>query len=208
MLNTKEVKRLYSLAKQDDLDFSPEFINRFSSRNPEVRELKSAVNKYLTDKLAAKSNIPTITLPWSEMKVEYIPNWPSDMKFKPVSMLNTKEVRRLYSLAKQDDLDFSPEFIKRFSSRNPEVHELKTAVTKYLTYKLARKLKVSGIRIPWSDIKAGDIINWPSDVKLMSSSLMNSEEVKSLYSLAKKDLLDFSPGLIDRLRERQSSNKG
>ena len=89
-------------------------------RPPFIKQLKSYVKNFLVDKLATKSNIPTTTLPWSEMKVEDIPNWPSDMNFKPVSMLNTEEVKRLYSLAKQGDLDFSPAFINRFGKSSAQ----------------------------------------------------------------------------------------
>ena len=75
--------------------------------------------------------------------------------------------------------------------------ELRSAVTKYLTDKLAKKLKMSSIRMPWSIMKTGDIINWPSDVRFIPVNKLNTEEVQRLYSLTKEEYQGW-----ERLYER------
>ena len=62
------------------------------------------------------------------------------------------------------------------------------SVTNYLTQKLARDLNVDSVRLlPWSEMTAGDIINWPSDVKFIPAYKMKTKVMKSLYELEKAD---------------------
>jgi hypothetical protein len=85
----------------------------------------------------------------------------------------------------------------------PEIVKLRSDVTKYLAEKLAKKLNVSSIAIPWSKMKAGDIINWPSDVGFIPVYNMSINEVRRLYKLTKDGLLDFSPEFLGRFEIRQ-----
>jgi restriction endonuclease S subunit len=197
-MKASELKRLHELAKANLLDFSPEFISRFNSVTGHSRgELQSYVAKYLAAKLGKKLKMSSIRIPWSDIKAEDIINWPSDLKFMSVHQMNTEQVKRIYSLAKQDDLDFSPEFINRFSSRKAiKVHELRSQVTKYLAAKLAKTLNVSSIKIPWSKMKAGDIVNWPPNLEFVPVYEMNLQAIEMLHTLAKDDQLDFSPEFL------------
>jgi DICT domain-containing protein len=54
--------------------------------------------------------------------------------------------------------------------------------------------------VPWSKLKVGDIMNWPSDVKLMSVWQMNAEEVKRLHQLLIQDQLHFSPEFLNKYK--------
>ena len=76
-------------------------------------DLRSEVVKYLGDKLAKKLNVPSIKVPWSEMKAEDIINWPQGVEFKTVKKMNNDELKRLHELAKEDQFDFSSKFISR-----------------------------------------------------------------------------------------------
>jgi hypothetical protein len=199
-MNTNDVKKIYALAKEDQLDFSPRFISRLSSHGAhkeKALDIKPYITNYLQDKLAKKLNISSINVPWSQIKTGDIVNWPSDIELIPISQMSTKEVNRLYALAKEDKLDFSSEFLRIYSSnRAGSRNQFQSDITKYLAHKLARKLNVPSIKVPWSQIKSGDIINWPSDVEFMPLSHMKIKEVQRLYALAKADQLDFSPEFL------------
>jgi len=174
------------------------------ARKPHTREeLRAYVTKYLVERLAKKLNVSSITsMPWSKMKVGDILNWPSDVEVKAVYELNTNELQRLHTLVKEDLLDFSPQCISRLRSPSAlsgeELKSFKSYVTKYLKDKLANRLNVFSIKVPWSQLKAGDILNWPTSVEFKVVDKMNKEQVKRLYSLAKQGDLDFSPAFINR----------
>jgi hypothetical protein len=109
-MNLKNVKKLQKLAKEDLLDFSPEFISRF--KITENQNFRLDIRNYLEAKLARKLNVPGIKIYWSRMKAEDIINWPPDIEFRSIYRLSTWKVRKLQELAKQDLLDFSPEFLR------------------------------------------------------------------------------------------------
>jgi hypothetical protein len=67
--------------------------------------------------------------------------------------------------------------------------------------KLANKLNVPSFKLPWSEMTAKDIINWPSEVEFIPISKMKMVEVKILHKLAKADRLDFSPEFINQFKE-------
>jgi hypothetical protein len=74
---------------------------------------------------------------------------------------------------------------------------LKSDIIKYLADKLAKKLNASSVKIPWSKMKEGDILNWPPGLKFMPISEMNTNELKRLHELIKKDKLDFSSEFLE-----------
>jgi hypothetical protein len=117
--------------------------------------------------------------------------------------MNIHEMQRLYHLAKEDLFDFSPEFITQLQIVSLYGDKLRSDITKYLADKLAKKLNVPSIRVPWSKMKAEDIINWPSDLEFVPAHQMNTEDLKLLYKLAVRDLLDFSPKFLDRIGRRR-----
>jgi hypothetical protein len=200
-MTSKDIKKLHKLAKEDKLEFSPEFISRFTLMNDSVKKLRSYVTQYLGVKLAQKLNLPSVNkIPWSQMKEGDIINWPSDVKYGRMSGKNQMELHKLDKLAKEDLLDFSPEFISRFKLmnglKNDSLNKLRSEVAKHLGDKLAKKLNVPSIKVPWSKMKEGDIINWPSDVKFGGISRMNQQELQKLHKLAKDDLLEFSPEFL------------
>jgi hypothetical protein len=202
-MNSTELKKLHELVKKDLLDFTPEFLSQFKIIKKSADELRADLTKYLAEKLAKKLNVSIIQIPWLYMKAGDIINWPPDVKFAPIRNMETMEVKKLNELAKKDLLDFTPEFLSQIKIIKDSGNELRADFTKYLADKLARKLNVSSIRIPWSKMKAGDIINWPQDVKLIPIYNMNMKDIQRLHELVKKDILDFSPGLITRLREEE-----
>ena len=103
--------------------------------------------------------------------------------------------------------DEMPKFAKRPQhdiqnfSLTLERNLLKSEVVKYLHDKLAKRLNVSTVRVPWSKMKAEDILNWPLDVKLISIEKMNFNDLKKLNELARKDKLDFSAEFLGRLQD-------
>jgi hypothetical protein len=202
-MNTNEVKRIYELSKDDQLDFSPGFFGRLKTLNLNGGELKPDIIKYLGDKLAKKLNVPSIKVPWSKMKAGDIINWPSEVQFKPISQINANDVKLLHQFAEKDLLDFSPEFIKSISLKGDK---LRSDITKYLSDKLAKKLNVSSIKVPWSKMKAEDIINWPTNVDFRIIIKMSTEELKRLHALVIKDQLDFSPEFLGRIEQSQLAN--
>jgi hypothetical protein len=195
-----DLKKLHDLVKQDLLDFTPEFISQFKILNDSVNGLRSYVAKYLADKLAKKLNISRIQIPWSNMKPADIINWPSGVKFERIAQMDIKVVQKLNELAKEDLLDFTPEFISQFKIMKDSVDKLRADFTKYLADKLARKLNISRIQIPWSKMKPADIINWPPDVKFKRIAQMNANDLKKLHELVKQDLLDFTPEFLKLLQ--------
>jgi hypothetical protein len=209
MMNINEVKILHKLAKEELLDFSPEFLNRLKLKK---NELRSDVTKYLAEKLAKKLNVPSITIPWSQMKAGDIINWPSDVGFKPVYNMSINEVKRLFKLTKDGLLDFTTEFLGRIKfgrvgNWTVSKKQLRSDVSTYLADKLAKKLNVSRIRLPWSKMKAEDIINWPSDVKFEKPGQMNFYGLEKIHRLSSDDLLDFSPEFLRRRRVQLAEGK-
>jgi hypothetical protein len=166
-------------------------------------ELKSDIAKYLADKLAKNLNVSSIKIPWSKLKKDDLINWPSDVKFDKIYKMNMKELQRVHEQVKKKLLDFSPEFLSRMSDRN----QSRSVVAKYLADKLAKNLNVSSIKIPWSKLKEGDIINWPSDVKFKKIHKMTLDEVENVQELAKKDLLDFSPEVLNFLKSKSTKSE-
>jgi isopentenyldiphosphate isomerase len=221
-IDAAEFKRLYELVKADKLDFSEAFINRLKNpheaKNVKMNlsrdQLKSVIVKYLRDKLSSKLNVPIIRLPWSEMKAGDILNWPPDVELRIVDKLKLKDLERLHELFKADKLDFSPEFLHRIQlermSSNDQysyglLDKIRSEVVRYLQDKLSKKSNVGGLRIPWSGMKPGDILNWPSDVELKRASDLRAVDVKRLHELVKEDKLDFSPEFISRFESERSN---
>jgi hypothetical protein len=204
-ISTDDLEILHELATQDQLDFSTEFIIRLKikrNRDRKRNDLRSTVAKYLGDKLAKKLNVSSISVPWSQIKEEDILNWPSDVQFRTVWELNLNELQRLHKLSKVDQLDFSPKFLSKFQiiSNMPSLKQnVRSNVTKYLTDKLSKTLNVPSIKIPWSEMTAEDIMNWPSDVQFQPFYKMQLKDLKMLNELAKENELDFSPKFL-RLR--------
>jgi hypothetical protein len=171
-------------------------------------DLRSEVVKYLGDKLAKKLNISSIKLPWSRMKAEDIINWPSDVEFKTINRVGMEELKRLHELVKIDKLDFTPEFLSRLQTMSQlSVAKLRSNFAKYLQDKLAKKLNVPSIKVPWSKMKAADIINWPLDVEFLSPGQMNFNDLTKLHGLAVEDKLDFCPEVFKRTRAKLSKSK-
>jgi hypothetical protein len=215
LLSTVDLKRIHELAKDDILDFSPKFLSRFkinSKVNKRRDVLRLEVSQFLLKKLAQKLNLESFKrLPWSEMTAKDIMHWPPEVEFKSFDTMNTEEIRRIYEMVTDDLLDFSPEFISRFkinSKATGERDNLRSDVTKYLGDKLATKLKIERVkRLPWSKMKAGDILNWPPEVEFRKLTLMSAEEVKRLNELAKKDKLDFSSDFLLKLSQRVNGQR-
>jgi hypothetical protein len=177
--------------------------------------MKSDVTRYLEEKLALVLNVPSIkNIPWSSMKEGDIINWPSDVEFKRVYLMNTEEVKKLHTQVRRNQLDFSLKFLRRFKKSLSESQwrsagqrdKLRSAVTNSLKDKLASKLNVPSIDIPWSLMEAGDIINWPSTVKFMSVWQLNVDDLKRIYELVKEDQLDISPKFLSRLGIQTQAN--
>jgi hypothetical protein len=199
-MNTNDLKKLHKLVKADGLDYSPEFLSKLKSISH--HQLKSDVRKYLMHKFTQKLNRPSISIPWSRLEAGDIINWPSDVTFKPVNQLKTKELKRLLKMAKKDVLDFSPEFLNQFNSGMGDLSrdKLRNDITQYLLNKLVNKLGRSRKQIPWSLMKAAHIINWPPDINFAPPYKMNMNEVKRLHQLVKENLLDFTPDFLQELR--------
>jgi hypothetical protein len=167
--------------------------------------MKLDVTRYLVEKLASKLNNPSIKdVPWTSMKEGDIINWPSDVEFKRVYLMNTEEVKKLHTQVRRNQLDFSPDFISGFKiPKNTE--QLKLEVMKYLRVKLASKLNKPSIKIPWSQMKAGDIINWPPTVNFTSVIQISANDIKKIHKLVKEDQLDFSPEFLRRIQATPSN---
>jgi hypothetical protein len=167
-------------------------------------ELKSEVAKYLGDKLAKKINVPSIKVPWSKMKEGDIINWPSDVKFAPISKLKVYEVERLSELAKEDKLDFSLEFLKlkraQFSNYTlwtPEflVQEIETTLCEKLNSGTNKTFR----QVPWSILKKDDMINWPQEIPLKRLPEQWKKHLSLLYRL--KEEIFFSKEFLETLSD-------
>jgi hypothetical protein len=150
-------------------------------------------------------------VPWSQMKAEDIINWPSGMEVKPPKKMSINELKRLHELAKTDQLDFSSEFLrilhKGIIKGNPCVtDEFRTYIAQYLGVKLSKQLNVPSMEVPWSQMTAGDITNWPSGMEVKPPKKMNIKELKRLHELAKEDVLDFSPKFLRRITSNRTAN--
>jgi hypothetical protein len=173
------------------------------------KESRSDIANYLTEKLSKKLNESNITIPWSKMKAQDIINWPPDVKLMSVYRMKVKQLKKILKLVKKDQLDFSPEFLGRFKRRPISKwvllrNQLRTDIAKYLADKLAKKLNVSRIRVPWSLLADGDIINWPSGMKFKRIAQINIRQLNRLYRQVKMDLLDFSPEFVSRFKTLRS----
>jgi hypothetical protein len=216
-MSINEVGRLHKLTKDGLLDFSPEFLASFEIRHVnkwyhnQVDQLKSEVSRYLADKLANNLNVSNIRIPWSEMTGKDIINWPSDMDFIAVSKMKVDELKKLHKLTKDGLLDFTPEFLGRLKfgrlNRANNRDQLRSDVAKYLANKLAKELNVSSVKVPWSKIKAGDIINWPSDLNVNRTRLLSTVALKRLHLLVEQDLLDFSPEFLRHTQRQLAESK-
>jgi hypothetical protein len=96
--------------------------------------------------------------------------------------------------------------LKNHNRKISVLDQLRLDMTRYLHTKLAKKLNAPNITIPWSKMKAQDIINWPPDVEFLSVYHLKINELKKLHELAKKDLLDFAPEFLGRVNKRTSYN--
>jgi hypothetical protein len=214
-LRLEELEHLHQLAKVGKLDFSPEFISRLQlERTPSYDhyiydhysydpKFRSEIVKYLQDKLSSKLKVSIIRIPWSEMKMGDIINWPSAVEYQNVQRMSVDAVRELYELVKADKLDFSPQFINRLQlerkSRHHKNGSLKSEVLQYLQDKLSRHSNSPRMRIPWIMMKAGDILNWPSDVPFGNLEDLSAANVRRLHELVKAKKLDFSPEFLTRI---------
>jgi hypothetical protein len=160
-------------------------------------QLRSDVTKYLADKLAKEMNVTSMQVPWSKMTEDDIINWPSDVKVRPLYQMETCEVRKLHKLVKEDQLDFTPEFLDSFANH---AKQLRSDIKNYIADKLAKKLNVPSMQVPWSKMTGDDIINWPSDVKVRPLYQMETYEVRKLHNLVKEDQLDFTPEFLGRFK--------
>jgi hypothetical protein len=210
-MNTEELRKIHELVQEDKLDFSQEFISRLKIKRKGTGKrvvLKSDVTKYLAKKLAKKLNVESIKVPWSQMTAGDIINWPPEVELKRFDKISSDHQRKIHELAKEDKLDFSQEFISWLKIKRKETDKrvvLRSYLTKYLQDKLAEKLNVESIKkLPWSEMTAKDIINWPPDVELRNVNGMSTADAKRLHELARKGLLDFSQEFISRLETKKS----
>jgi len=180
-------------------------------RTPEIDKLRSDITKHLANKLAKKLNVSSVKVPWSKMKAGDVINWPLDLDFSPISNMSINEVGRLHKLTKDGKLDFTPEFLGwlKFGRLNRANNrdQLRSDVAKYLANKLAKELNVSSVKVPWSKIKAGDIINWPSDLNVNRTRLLSTVALKRLHLLVEQDLLDFSPEFLRHTQRQLAESK-
>jgi cellulose biosynthesis protein BcsQ len=196
-MNTEELVKIHELVKDDKLDFSHDLISQLKNKKKRTNAnvsnvLRSDITNNLGDKLARKLNVERIRIPWSDMTANDLVNWPEQVEFKRFDRMNAEELKKIHELVKEDKLDFSNQFISRLKINSKGFNELRSDIRKYLGEKLAKKLNVDSIRVPWSQMKATDIINWPENVEFKSVEKMGIKDIKILYQLAKNDQLDFS----------------
>jgi hypothetical protein len=219
-----ELKSLHKLVKEDILEFSPEFLRLKESQFSKIKSPKSELQDMIRDietalcnKLNAGSNKSFSRVPWAVLRKGDIINWPKEIPLVWLSTQSKKRLRLLHKL--REKFDFSKDFRKAlykntsFISDFHKAHyrnEVRSDVTKYLRDKLAKKLNVNRIKVPWSEMKAEDIINWPPDMKFKRINVMNKNDLEILQELAKKDLLDFSPEFLKRRHvvNQQRPNNG
>ncbi len=174
-------------------------------------DLRSEVAKYLQDKLAKKLNVSSIKVPWSKMEAKDILNWPENVDFRTVDLININDLKRLHNLIKEDKLDFAPVFLHQLKL-DREINwtryrnQFRSQIVRYFGDKLATKLNLSSRRVPWSQIKAKDIINWPSGLEFKAIKKMPLNDLKKLHELAVEDKLDFSPEFLRRRGVQSSKN--
>jgi hypothetical protein len=89
-----------------------------------------------------------------------------------------------------------PEFLSSFVKRK----ELRSRVAHYLGTKLGQKLRLKYHRLPWSKMKAKDVINWPAHIKFTPLSKIQMNDLIELYELVKKDQLDLSLEFICKFK--------
>jgi hypothetical protein len=177
-------------------------VERISLNN----QLRSEVTNLLAYKLAKRLNNSITNFPWAKMTVEDIINWPSDVKFMPLYKMNVNQLRRLYKLAKQDRLDFSPEFIRfkerqlarsRFLKREAQdlIRDIETSLFNKLNSGTNKTFK----RVPWSLLKKNDIINWPDGIPFVRLSLHSNTRLKLLHKL--RVVISFSEDFLKRLSD-------
>jgi hypothetical protein len=173
-------------------------------------ELKSEMTNYLSKKLAQRLNVDSIKyLPWKKMAAGDIINWPQEVEFQRFDSMNAEELIKIHELVKDDKLDFSHDLISRLKYMKKGSHNsqiicetkvLKSDIRKYFGDKLAKKLNIKSVkRLPWSQMKAEDIINWPENVEFKSVAKLGLKDLKILYELAKKDQLDFSSEFLSKV---------
>jgi hypothetical protein len=85
-------------------------------------------------------------------------------------------------------------------TKTPLRNGLTALIGRYLADKLAKRIKWSSAYLPWSEMKAEDIANWPSDVAFLPIYQMHVTDLKKVYKLVQEDLLDFSPEFLSRLQ--------
>jgi hypothetical protein len=196
---------------KDQLQFSPKFLSELKKSLSEsqqkgasdIDQTRLALIKSLRDKLASKLNKPSIKIPWSQMEAGDIINWPPTVDLTKPIKLNKNELKTIHELAMKDQLDFSAEFLRRIQRTRSiaNLKKLQHIVGHSLKDKLAIHLTDPSIReVPWSQMKAGNIINWPADVKLMSVWQMNAEEVKRVHQLLIQDQLHFSSEFLNKYK--------
>jgi hypothetical protein len=124
------------------------------------------------------------------MGAEDIINWPSDVRFVPVYKMNTDEVKRIYELVKDDQLDFSPGLIsglrehlaksKLSRSINENIiRDIEVALCNQLNARTNKKFK----KVPWTMLKKEDIINWPKKIPVVRLSQHRRERLNLLHKL-------------------------
>jgi hypothetical protein len=188
----------------EDHDFKKEKSAHYRDYRDEVR---SYILKYLVDKLSRKLNVPSTTIPWSEMGAEDIINWPSEVRFMPVYKMSKTEFDKLYALAKDDQLDFSPGLISRLrehlaksklsrSKKNQNIiRDIEVALCNQLNARTNKKFK----KVPWTMLKKEDIINWPKEIPVVRLSQHRLKRLKLLHEL--RDEIFFSEEFIRKLSD-------
>jgi hypothetical protein len=112
----------------------------------------------------------------------------------------------------KDQLQFSPDFLSKLKKSlsesqrkgSSDIDQTRLAIIQSLRDKLASRLNKPSIKIPWSQMKAGDIINWPSTVDLTKLNNLNKNDLKTIHELAMKDQLDFSAEFLRRIQRTRS----
>jgi hypothetical protein len=119
-MNTNEVKSIYALAMEDQLDFSPGLISRLREHLAKSKLSKSINENIIRDievalcnQLNARTNKKFKKVPWTMLKKEDIINWPEEI---PVVRLSQHKMKRLKLLHKlRDQIFFSEECIRKLS---------------------------------------------------------------------------------------------
>jgi hypothetical protein len=140
------------------------------------------------------------------MKAGDIMNWPPDVTLSSLHTMEVDDLNKIHELLKDDRLEFSPEFLSRFEktvseNKQSSTAQLRSDITKYLGGKLAEKVKRSNILVPWSQIRPGDIMNWPSDVALKSILRMKVNDLNKIHQLVKEGKLKFSPEFLIKYKK-------